>query len=293
MTDPAPHRFGPLTGIGDEAAHALPDQIAAVHRLGWRHLELRNVDGTALADLDRTAFRALVRRLSDEGIGVAAVASRVGNWSRPVTGDFDLDLRELDTLADRCAALDCRIVRIMSYPNDGLDEADWADRVLDRTARLAERAAAAGLVLAHENCAGWAADRADRALRLVHAVDNPALRLLFDTGNGVPHGYDALALLREVAPHVVHVHVKDAVRAPDGTTLYTLPGHGDAQVADCLHVLAAHGYRGALSLEPHLAIQPHADLLRHGEDAPDLFVRAGRALTGLLTTDRHPAGRPE
>ncbi|MFF8018538.1 TIM barrel protein [Streptomyces sp. NPDC007929] len=274
--------FGPLTGIGDEAAPGIDGQLAAVRRLGWNAIELRTVDGTALADLPEAAFGTLAGRLAEAGVSVTAVASRIGNWSRPVTGDLGPDLAELDVLAERCATLGCRLVRIMSYPNGGLTETEWADRVLARTAVLADRAERAGLVLAHENCAGWAGDRADRALRLLRAVDSPALRLLFDTGNGVPYGYIALDMLRDLAPYVVHVHIKDAVRTPDGGTAYTLPGEGEAGVADCLELLAAHGYTGALSLEPHLAVRPHEGLARAGEDAVDLFVRAGEALAELL-----------
>ncbi|MFH8336593.1 sugar phosphate isomerase/epimerase family protein [Streptomyces sp. AM6-12] len=281
-------RFGPLAGIGDEAAPGADGQLAALRRLGWSAVELRNVDGTALADLSPAAFGALARRLADDGVSVVAVASRIGNWSRPVTGGTGPDLAELDVLAERCAALGCRLVRIMSYPNDGLPEREWADRALARIAVLTDRAARAGLVLVHENCAGWAGDRADRAQRLLRAVDSPALRLLFDIGNGVPYGYDAPAMLRELAPYVAHVHIKDAVRLPDGSTAYTLPGEGAAQVAECLRILAAHGYRGALSLEPHLAVRPHEGLVRAGADAADLFVRAGQALVTLL--DKLPDG---
>ncbi|MFF0461869.1 sugar phosphate isomerase/epimerase family protein [Streptomyces mexicanus] len=285
--------FGPLAGIGDEAAPDTDGQLAALRELGWHAVELRSVDGTALADLTPAAFDALTRRLEDTGTTVVAVASRIGNFSRPVTGDLAVDLAELDVLAERCAALDCRFVRIMSYPNDGLPEAEWADRVVARTAVLADRARRAGLVLLHENCAGWAGDSAERALGLLRAVDSPALRLLFDTGNGVPYGYDAPRMLRDLAPHVAHVHIKDAVRTPGGDTAYTLPGEGDAGVAACLRILAAHGYTGALSLEPHLAVRPHEGLLRAGQDAAALFVRAGRALTRLLATVQAAPAGPE
>ncbi|MEV5986146.1 sugar phosphate isomerase/epimerase family protein [Streptomyces sp. NPDC052051] len=284
--------FGPLAGIGDEAAPGADGQLAALRRLGWTTVELRAIDGTALADLSPTAFATLARQLADADVTVTAVASRIGNWSRPITGDIGLDLTELDVLAERCAALGCRLVRIMSYPNDGLPQEDWADRVLARTAALADRAERAGLVLVHENCAGWAGDRADRALRLLRAVDSPALRLLFDTGNGVPYGYDAPDMLRDLAPYVTHVHIKDAVRLPDGSTAYTLPGEGEAGVARCLRILAAHGYTGALSLEPHLAVRPHEGLTRAGEDAADLFVRAGRALAALLDAELPAAELP-
>ncbi|MER7398568.1 sugar phosphate isomerase/epimerase family protein [Streptomyces sp. NPDC000151] len=270
-----------LTGIGDEAARGLDGQLDAVRRLGWSALELRTIDGVPLADLDAGTFRTVAARLRDAGLDVLCLASRIGNWSRPITHPFADDLAELDTLADQCAALGCRYVRIMSYPDDGLPEAEWAARAVDRVARLAARAEATGLTLLHENCAGWAGDRADRMLRLVREVDSPALRLLFDTGNGVPYGYDALGVLEQVLPHVAHVHVKDAVRAPDGTVAYTLPGDGQARVADCLRLLLESGYPGAFSLEPHLAVRPHEGL-RTRDDAAALFVRAGRRLEEVL-----------
>lgn len=275
-----------LAAIGDEAAPDLSGQIAVVRRLRWSAVELRSVDGTAVADLRPDATRALADRLRQEGIGVVCLASRIGNWARPVTRSFDDDLAELEALTAQCAVLRCRYVRIMSYPNDGLAEPDWASRVIGRIARLTARAERAGITLLHENCAGWAADSGDRMVRLLTEVDSPALRLLFDTGNGVPHGYAALPLLERVLPYVAHVHVKDAVRTA-GTTTYTLPGDGCAQVADCLRLLLESGYTGALSLEPHLAARPHEGL-GAGDGAAALFVRAGQRLEQLLAE----LGRP-
>ncbi|MGP3924277.1 sugar phosphate isomerase/epimerase family protein [Streptomyces sp. 8N616] len=270
-----------LAGIGDEAAAGIEGQIAAVRRLNWTALELRTVDGTWLADLTPGAFHSVADRLRDAQIDVVCLASRIGNWARPVTGAFEDDLAELETLAQRCATLRCRYVRIMSYPNDGLAEAEWAQRVIDRVSRLAARAEQAGITLVHENCAGWAGESAERMVRLVEAVGSPALRLLFDTGNGVPHGYDACGLLERILPYVTHVHIKDAARTPHGTA-YTLPGEGQARVAECLRLLLGSGYSGALSLEPHLATQPHAGLRVRDGDATALFVRAGQRLRTLL-----------
>ncbi|GAA4867741.1 sugar phosphate isomerase/epimerase family protein [Saccharopolyspora cebuensis] len=271
--DPPPRA---LAGIGDEAATSVAGQIAAIQRLGWRHVELRSVDGTALADLTDAAFARVRTALRDAGLDVVCAASRIGNWARPVTAPFADDLHELDVLADRCGALGTRYVRIMSYPDGGLAPDDWRDRVLDRTARLAERAARRGVVLLHENCAGWAGADADRMRQLLDAADG--LGLLFDTGNGVDHGYDAAELLPPLLPHVAHVHVKDAVGGP-GQARYVLPGDGSARVADCLRLLLDSGYTGALSLEPHLATRPHDGV--RAEDA-EPFVRAGRRLEALL-----------
>jgi L-ribulose-5-phosphate 3-epimerase len=280
-----------LAGIGDEAAADLAGQVATLRRLGWTALELRTVAGTPVAELDRCRVRAIRAALDRAGIQVVCLDSRIGGWARPVSTDLATELAELDILIGHGKVLGTSAIRIMSCPNDGLPEAGWRAVAVDRVRRLTERAERAGTVLLHENCSGWAGSSAERALELLAAVDSPALRLLFDTGNGVAHGYDGLAMLAELAPHVAHVHVKDGVRAASGTT-FTLPGDGTARVADCLRLLLDHGYRGVVSLEPHLAVAPHLGRMVPGPDGPDRFVAAGRALAAIIrAVTRQPVPR--
>lgn len=292
-------------GIGDEAGASLRNQLDAIARLGWNSIELRTVDGTAIADLDDRAFTRLADTLAAQGPRVACVASQIGNWSRPITGDFDRDLDELGVLARRCAALGTRYIRVMSYPNAGLNEHEWARRVVDRMRELAGLAERAGLVLLHENCTGWAGTNAERMLELLDAVDNPALRLLFDTGNGIAHGYEAYDVLAQIVDHVVHVHIKDAEGSATNPA-YTLPGAGRAWVADCLRLLLGNGYTGTWSIEPHLDVRPH-EAVRHsdrhsepgncadeksgelGGGAHDDFVASGLALEQLVREQVLPA----
>ncbi|MFI6083903.1 sugar phosphate isomerase/epimerase family protein [Streptomyces sp. NPDC051217] len=270
-----------LSGIGDEAAPGLDRQIEAVRRLGWDSVELRSVDGVPLADLDDAAFDRVAGRIADAGLGVSCVDSRIGNWARTVVSPFADDLTELDRLAGRCDRLGTRLVRIMSYPNAGLPEGDWEREVLDRVRRLAARAEDAGLVLVHENCAGWAATDPARMLRLLEAAEGPALRLLFDVGNGIAYGYEAYDLLAHIAPYVAHVHVKDGT-GDTGAQFYSLPGDGDCRVVDSLRLLYGHGYSGAVSIEPHINIRPHEGWSDPSGDYVDEFVAYGQRLERLV-----------
>ncbi|MPZ65443.1 MAG: TIM barrel protein [Pseudonocardiaceae bacterium] len=279
-----------FAGIGDEAGVGLQDQLGSLARLGWTSIELRTVNGTAVADLDNEAFARLADTLHSQGLAVACVASQIGNWARPISGDFDKDLDELGVLARRCVALGTRYIRVMSYPNHGLTEQEWGRRVVERMRRLAGQAEQAGLVLVHENCTGWAGTAAERMLDLLDRVDSPALRLLFDTGNGIAYSYEAYDLLTQIVDYVAHVHVKDAEGSTAHPT-YTLPGAGQARVADCLRLLLDSGYTGTWSIEPHLAMQPHlaGRRLRRGNGEAnigqgnhDSFVACGQALERLV-----------
>ncbi|PPK64068.1 TIM barrel protein [Actinokineospora auranticolor] len=269
-----------LAGIGDEAGPGLAEQVAAVTGLGWSAIELRTVAGTAVADLPDPLFDEVAGTLAELGLRTVCVDSRIGDWSTVITGDFGRDLEELRVLARRCPRLGTRYVRVMSYPNDGLHDDEWEHRALRRMRELALRAEQADLVLLHENCAGWAGSDPARALRMLEEADSPALRLLFDTGNGLAYGYSATEQLAEVVEHVAHVHVKDGVPTPMGPQ-WTIPGEGDADVRGCLDLLAAHGYQGALSIEPHLSLRPHES---GGRGSVEGFTAAGRALEALLAT---------
>ncbi|WP_084723179.1 sugar phosphate isomerase/epimerase family protein [Streptomonospora alba] len=295
VLEPAADLPGPapgiaFAGIGDEAGGDPADQLDALERLGWRSLEVRTVGGRPVADLDDAAFSGLAAALDERGMSVCCLDSGIGNWARPITGPFDTDLRELEILAARCAAVGARAVRIMTYPDDGLGEREWRRRAVARVRRLCAAAEHRGIVLLAENCAGWAADDADRMLDLLDTVASPALGLLFDTGNGVAHGYDAPALLADIADRVAHVHVKDAVPVPGGEPAYTVPGRGSAGVAECLRLLLERGYRGTWSIEPHLSLLPHRAA---GTGDVDAFVAAGEALRPLAAEAVAASARPE
>jgi sugar phosphate isomerase/epimerase len=246
-----------VCGIGDEAAVGGTEQVAVHRQLGLRGVELRTVNGRWLHELGSRELGELGQAVAEAGLVVPVVDTPVGGWATTAATDLAV---ELDVLADgarAAAVLGCRRLRVMSYPNDGRAEPAWRAEALRRMRVLATAAGDLGVQLLHENCHGWVGGDPQRTLELLAAVDSAAVRLLFDTGNGVAHGYDGQELLRAVLPYVAHVHVKDGVRVAGGDTVFGLPGTGQARVADCVALLEWHGYRGWYSLEPHIAVVPH------------------------------------
>ena len=277
-------------GVADEAGASIERQIAAHRELGWPQIELRSVDGVPLAELPSERAEAVVRAVRDARLETPAICSTIGSWSSSIDAPFERDVRELETLARLAGELGARAIRVMSYPGDGRPESDWRREVVRRLRELAERAEQHGLMLLHENCHGWAGTSAERALDLVESVASPALRLLFDVGNPVAHGYDGVAYLEATAALVEHVHLKDAVRTGPGAddVVFVPPGEGEARVLDCLAVLARAGFAGTLSAEPHVALVYH-----RGDRPPDgvltdSYVEYGRRLAELLA--RHDLG---
>lgn len=68
-----------------------------------------------------------------------------------------------------------------------------------------------------------------------------------DTGWWGTQGFDAATAIRELGPHVLHIHLKD-IRAAGAHETCAL-GDGIVPVADCVKALVEIGYAGAISIE--------------------------------------------
>lgn len=272
-----------LAGVTDEAGPDLDTQLAVIARLGWDALELRTVDGRTVADLPDAAFARLVERVRGAGLSAVCVAARAAGRPRRL-GQVEPDLGELDVLAERCAALGTRFVRVRAYP-----VTRWSDDDVLRWMRLlAGRAERAGLVLLHEGCSGWIGADPARALRLLDEVASPALGLAVDTvgaSRAGPEPYDVLAALVAAAgERILHVRITDADGDAEDPE-YRYPGAGSCRVGDQLALLARAGYTGAVSIEPRMVLPRHGDAR-----GPDVFVEYGRRAALLVDRAGFGAG---
>jgi sugar phosphate isomerase/epimerase len=284
-----------LSGFTDEAGKDLATQIKATKQLGWKHLSARSIDGTNIHELTEEDFAKAADQLDEAGIQVVEFGSLIGNWAKPITSDFDMTLAEIDRAIPRMKRLNTRNVRIMSYAMEpwGEDQQD-AER-FRRLREIVKRFADAGLLAVHENCQNYGGFSAEHTLRLIEEV--PGLKLLFDTGNPAftldrskaePYPWqDALEFYRAVKEHVVHVHIKDCLNPPEGSTepsKYTMPGEGQARLVETLKEMKADGYTGGFAIEPHVATVFHA---LDGQEPDwqqcyDSFVAYGKAFEDLL-----------
>ena len=278
----------PLSGLADEAADGIDGQIAAHRELGWSALELRLLNGKQCSSAAVTddEFARAMEAIEHAGMRVSGFASAIGNWSRPINGDFALDLADLRVLIPRMHRAQTRFVRTMGWMQAGTSDQVWRDEGIRRTRELAKLAADANIVLLHENCEGWGGTSPDNARAFMESVDHPNVQYLFDIGNTVSYGLPTLPFYEAVKPFIAYVHVKDARRNPAGgkSNAFTYPGQGDASVREILGDLLRTGYTAGVSIEPHVASIVH---LGEGTKAsPEerfaSYVKYGRELESLL-----------
>lgn len=277
-----------FAGFTDEVSHEIDAQIAVTRDLGWSAIETRMVtqDGKSIHfdDISENTFLAIKDKLDKAGIQIISYGSQIANWSRTIKGDFKSDVEELKRIIPRMQKTQTKLVRIMSYPNDGLPDADFRKEALRRIKELSCLAEDGGIILAHENCSGYAATGAEATLDMLSAVNSPALKLIFDMGNCSVHDINAWDFYRGVKEHVVHIHIKDYCKDPKGKNGHsaTFPGHGDDFVVQIVADAKASGYSGWFSMEPHIAAVAHEGKQTDGgSNSRDIYVKYARIFEEL------------
>jgi len=274
-----------ITGIADEGSPELKDQIRIHRELGWNTLELRLIGKTNVCAIDDSAFDRVYATLQEQQMGVICFASSIANWARPITSEFQADVEELQRAMPRMRRLGARFIRVMSYPNDGLSEADWRKETIRRMKQLARIAADGDVIMVHENCSGWGGMSPENQKILLEEVHSPNLQIVFDTGNPVGEGHppeETWDFYQTALPFIKHVHIKDCAKTDKGEIEYTFPGEGQSMVRRILGSLLDLGYDGAFSIEPHITAQIHLGTSSSGKEAEEIYLEYGRRTNAML-----------
>jgi len=133
------------------------------------------------------------------------------------------------------------------------DQAPHRAAIDDRLRQAAVKVKKDGVTLNVENEAACNTATGAEAGRLLGAVRERSLMVNWDPGNAraagetpYPDGYAKLPKGR-----IAHMHCKDAVVKPDGSTEWAPMGAGVIDWLGQFRALRRDGYRGALSLETH------------------------------------------
>jgi len=271
------------SGISDESGRPIETQIKAHQELGWDRIELRMVGEQNLTDLPEAEFERVLGLVNDAGMRISCFASQLGNWSRDITGDFDLDKAELARAIPRMQKAGTQYIRMMTWKQSNATLDEWKAEAIRRTRELAAMAAEGGVALAHENCTGWASEGPQETIELMEQVDSPGLAVLYDTGNSVGYDKDTLGFLHGVIDRIAYVHIKDMIKESDGTGHGVFPGEGDSSLRQQLKEIFASGYDGVFSIEPHVAAVIHEG--KKGDDPEALYnsyIKYGEMFMALV-----------
>jgi L-ribulose-5-phosphate 3-epimerase len=248
---------------------SLDRALGAMADLDMTFAELRVVNGKNIIDHSDAEIDAVRANVEARGMRVLSIASPVLKCTLPdappvaphiqqdmFSSAFGFDdqarlARRAFEIAERTGA---RIVRVFSYWRT-IDPNACFDRVASALRGLAAQAGARGLVIGIENEHACNIATGAETARLLAAVDDPALQVIWDPANALvagetpyPAGYSALPL-----PRIAHVHAKDCTVTDHVPTFGPLGEMGPRGIdwRGQLAALARDGYRGTISLETH------------------------------------------
>ncbi|HVK02306.1 MAG TPA: sugar phosphate isomerase/epimerase [Armatimonadaceae bacterium] len=256
-----------LSVITDEISQDLGHALDVMAEYGIQDAELRNVYDRYIVDADESLLARVESDLKSRGMRVPCIDTPLfkceleekpsdATTTGPTHGAKERTLGDQMTLLqhsiDLCKRFDSPYIRIFSFWKRGNLTPDIEDRIADLLVRPCEVAERAGVTLLLENEHACYLGTGAETARVVERVGSPALKMVWDPGNAFmagerpyPSGYEA------VAPHLAHVHIKDARVTEEGKLYWTVVGEGEIDYAGHFLALARDGYAGVLALETH------------------------------------------
>jgi sugar phosphate isomerase/epimerase len=228
------------------------DGIAqAARAFGYEAIELRAIAGE-LNLLKRPEFQPArveeTRRwLADQSLTVCCVDTSCTFDSRDADERRE-QVRVAIRYAELAAALGAPLIRV--FPDkiqNGATRAGTRDNIAASLLEVAGRVPA-GVRVGLETHGDFA--RGLAAAEIMRLADHENVALIWDVANSLAAGDSIEESAREVAPHLAHVHLRDA-REVEGTEhwLPVLAGRGAVSFAKAVHVLDLVGYDGYISFE--------------------------------------------
>jgi len=228
------------------------EAVAIVSSLGFPAIDLVGIPTLPPAHVDYAGrdparLRSLVDAVAASGLEVATVVAI------PCDGLPSWDAAEIDARVawsvDACSELRCTrlVLDAGSPPADGHIErqaeiARWKGMV-DRAFALTS---AAGITLTIEAPhTGTLAERYDQVVELLAALDNPAIRIDYDTSHVARSGTSTDESLEIVGDRLEKVALRDV----DADGEFCRPGTGRVDFAHLLAALRSRSYSGDLVIE--------------------------------------------
>lgn len=246
-----------ISVISDEVSQDISVVARFVRDFGLSGFELRSIFGRAFKDLTEQDVAEIGAVASGEGLRIHGCATPVFKCGlddgSSVVEHIEIFKRSLET----ARKLQCNLVRVFSFlRRPEVLSKPVIDRIASHLVRLADIAASADIRLGIENESSCIIGSGNELLRFGESFKHSNAGWIWDPCNVlyVPGEKGAAtAAFLKLSARIIHIHVKDAVRTPDGSSLArpTPVGEGSVGWKEHLIEIRRSGYGGFVSLETH------------------------------------------
>lgn len=214
-------------------------------RLGASAVEIDARSQLQPRELSQTGLRQIRKLLDDFELKVCAVRFQTRR-GYDVVEDLDRRIEATKEVMQMAYKLGAPVVvnQIGRVPAES-EGPQW-DLLLQALTDLGRFGQHAGSLVAAKTGTEEGAD----LLRLIEAAPAGLVGVDFDAGSLLINGFSPQAAIDALAEHVLHVHVRDAVRdLAQGRGLEVPLGRGSVDFPQILGRLEEHGYRGYLTVD--------------------------------------------
>ena len=266
-----------ISGFSDEISSDFNTQLEVVSKLGMSYISLRGIDGKNIGDFTVDEVeKNVLPRLKMSGVNVSSIGSPVGKVFINDEVGIEKQKHMLNTLCQIANLLDCQYIRIFSFYIPKGDDADhYKDEVIRKLKEYAAIAEKYKIILVHENEKDIFGDIARRCHEILTEVGSPSFKGIFDFANFVQCGENTQACYDLLKDEIVYIHIKDAVTTNSENVVC---GTGEGKIPELLAQFLKSGYKGFLTLEPHLVLFDSLKDLEL-EDASDV-IKDNKGLDG-------------
>jgi sugar phosphate isomerase/epimerase len=192
-------------------------------------------------------LQGLADKAREVGVAISAVSAR-GDFAREPEALRAAEVAELKEWVDITSQLGVPVMRVYGASrHEGMTFERTKPWIVAGLREVTAYAATKGVKLGMED--HGAITEVSQVQAIVGAIDSPTFGVLMDVGNFQHFGEDPVAAAELLAPCVVHVHLKEARRQPDGSLIACAVGEGDNDIPGVLRALKDGGYIGCLAVE--------------------------------------------
>jgi sugar phosphate isomerase/epimerase len=230
--------------------------LMAASRLGASAVEIDARGELRPQDVTGTGLRELRRLLEDHNLRVSAVGFRT---RRGYDVPEEAERRVAATKAAMKMAADLRAPVVVNQVGRVPDEPEGAgwNQLVQALSDLSLYGHHVGALLAAQTGSESGADLA----RLIAALPDQGIGVDLDPGNLIINGFSPLEAVESLAPNILHVHARDAVRdLARGRGLEVPLGRGTADFPALLGALEDRQYRGYFTIAREDADEPEVEI---------------------------------
>ena len=236
-----------ISGFCDEIHDFNKIQFDVLKELGINHYDFRLINAKSALDFSDETIDAVLDMGKEYGMTVTSIGSFIGKIK--TDGNFDAHFDQFKRIVEIAKKAGTKYIRIFSfYLPENEDFDSYEDFVVEKLTPMVKYAEEHDVILLHENEKGIYGNVASRCKRLFERIVSPNFRCAFDFSNFVECGQDCMEAYEMLKPYIEQIHIKDN----KGGEEVVPAGHGDGYIPEILTDIYKYGYRGVVSMEPHL-----------------------------------------